>query len=339
MQTKIIERYFFFGLLLATLVFTFFIFKPFWIVLVLGTCFAIVLYPIYEWFKNRKLPDWFSAFLTVFFFAIIICGPLFGIGVIVFNQSQDVYYSIVNSDGSKVFLNSINNKVNDLLPSEINFNANEKASSLISFISNNVAKIFSTTLSTILSFFLMLLTIFYLLKDGARWRKALVKLSPLADADDHKIISRLTQTINGVLKGYLLVALAQGTLMGIGLAIFGVPNPALWGVIAAIVSVIPTVGTTLVSLPAIIFLFLTGHLGGAIGLLIWSVGIVSLIDNILNPFLIGKKINIPPFLILFAVLGGVVLLGPIGLLMGPLVLSLLYTLVSIYRNEFKGVVL
>lgn len=334
MQTKIIERYFFFGLLLAVLVFTFFIFRPFWIVLVLGISLSIVLYPIYNWLK-KKLPDWLSAFLTVLFLAIIICGPLLGIGAIVFHQSQDVYNSVVNSGNTGPFIDSIGNKINNLLPEGITFDINEKVSSFISFLSSNIAKIFSTTLSTLFSFLLMLLSIFYFLKDGERWRKAVVSLSPLSDVDDKKIIARFSHSVNGIMKGTLFIALIQGLLMGIGLTLFGVPNSALWGVVAAIVSLIPSVGTALVSVPAIIFLYATGHPASSIGLLIWSVAVVGMVDNLLSPLFIGKKISIPPFLILFSVLGGISLLGPVGILIGPLVVSLLLTLISIYRNEFK----
>ena len=89
------ERYFFFGILLATLLFTFLIFRPFWIVLVLGVSFSIVLYPVYQWLKERKLPSWLSALLTVIFFTIVLWVPFLGIGTLVFNQSQDVYFDLV----------------------------------------------------------------------------------------------------------------------------------------------------------------------------------------------------------------------------------------------------
>ncbi|MFA6523980.1 MAG: AI-2E family transporter [Candidatus Paceibacterota bacterium] len=340
MQTKIIERYFFFGLLLATFVFTFFIFRPFWIVLILGASFSIVLYPIYEWLLKKKFPAWLSSFLTVLFLIIILCGPLLGIGAIVFNQSQNVYHQVVINENAGPFTNLINEKINNILPEGISFNVMEKASDFVSFVSGNVTKIFSSTLSAIFSFLLMLLTIFHFLKDGERWKKALIKLSPLKDSDDQKIITRLSQTINGVIKGYLLIALIQGVLMGLGLAIFNVPNPALWGVVAGIASLIPSVGTAIVSIPAIIFLYATGHTTETIGLLIYSILMVGSIDNLLNPILIGKKIKIPSLLILFSVLGGISLLGPVGLLIGPLIVSLLYTLISIYRNEFQqGVIL
>src|SRR3989338_4305231 len=111
MQTKVIERYFFFGLLVSTFIFTFFIFRPFWIVLVLGLSFAIVLYPVYEWFKRRRLPNWLSSFLTVLFFVVVLCGPLLGIGAIVFNQSQDVYHKVTNNGNAGPFLDSIETKV------------------------------------------------------------------------------------------------------------------------------------------------------------------------------------------------------------------------------------
>jgi predicted PurR-regulated permease PerM len=335
MQTRIIERYFFFGLLLATLLFTFLIFRPFWIVLVLGISFSIVLYPLFEWLRERKLSSWLASLITVLIFVILLCGPLFGIGVLVFHQSQDLYFSLLDKAHPDSFIESANAAINSLLPEGITFDLRERASDFFSLISQNISKIFSTTLSAIFSFLLMLLSIFYFLKDGAEWRKALVILSPLSDQDDEKIISRLKLSVNGVVGGYLLVALAQGVLMGIGLWLFGVPKPALWGVVASITSLIPMIGTAFISVPVFIYLALIGEVGLAIGFLIWATVIVGMVDNFLSPAFISKRVNIPPLFILFAVLGGLSLLGPVGVLIGPLTASLLYTLISIYRDEFK----
>src|SRR6185369_11223156 len=117
-------------------------------------------------------------------------------------------------------------------------------------------------------------------------------------------ISRLSQAINGVIKGSLLIALIQGALLGFGLWIFGIENSALWGVVAAITSLIPTLGTSLVSIPAIVFLFVTGETTSAIGLLIWAAVMVGMIDNFLGPIIVSKKINVSSLFILFSVLGG-----------------------------------
>ncbi len=333
MQTKIAEKYFFFGLLLTTLLFTFFIFRPFWIVLVLGISFSIVLYPLYKILK-KWTPNWIAALFTVIFFTVIFCGPLLGIGVLIFDQSQDLYTQVVGGKNIGSFLDSLDSTINRFLPAGINFDMQAKTSEFVSYISSNIANIFSATISAFFSFILMLLIIFYFLKDGTRWRETLIILSPLGDKEDEKIIKRLSHSVNVVIKGSLLIAVIQGIIMGFGLFIFGIPNAALWGVVASICSLLPTVGTALVSVPAIIFLFTTGATVPAIGLLIWSVVAVGMIDNLLSPFIVGGQINIPPLLILFSILGGISLLGPVGILVGPLTLSLLYALISIYRNEF-----
>ena len=167
---------------------------------------------------------------------------------------------------------------------------------------------------------------------GIKVDKGLVHL---ANTDDEKILAKLSHTINGVLKGYILIAFIQGILMGIGLAIFHVPNPAIWAVIAGIAAIIPPLGTAVVSVPTVLFLFFTGHTGLSIGFLIWAILIVGTGDNLLNPYIVGHRIDVPPFLILFSVLGGIALLGPVGILIGPLTVSLLYSLTEIYQSEFK----
>lgn len=335
MQPKIIERYFFYGLLFVTFGFAFLIFRPFWIVLVLGASFSIILYPVYTWLNKRRFPNWLASLTTLFFFIVVLCIPLLLIGYVVFNESQSLYNAISSSENGIPFISSIGNKINQILPTGISFDINEKVSNFVSFLTNNIASIFSATVSLLFTFLLLLLTIFYFLKDGERWKKTLIRLSPISDNNDEKILDKLTQTINAVIKGYLLIAFVQGTLMGVGLAIFKVPNAAIWGVLAGIASIIPPLGTALVSVPAVIFLFATGQTGASLGLLIWAVIVVGAGDNLLNPYIVGHKINVPPFLILFSVLGGIALLGPVGILIGPLTVSLLYTLVEIYRDEFK----
>ena len=333
MQTRLIERYFFFGLLLATLVFNFLIFKPFLSIIIISGAFAVILYPIFRRLR-KKMKNWLAALLTVTFFTIAILGPILGIGIMVFNQSQDLYNSITQNGGAGNILSDIEASLVKFMPEGLEFDINERISSLVSFLSSNVAAIFSATLSTLFSLFLTILSMFFFLKDGKKWEEALIRLSPLNDNDDRKIINRLSNAINGVIKGYLLIALIQGTLMGIGLSIFGVPNPALWGVLAGIGSLIPTIGTSLVAVPAVIFLLATGQTYSAIGMGIWAFAIVGWVDNLLNPIIISSRIKMPQILVLFSILGGLALMGPTGFLIGPLSVSLLYVLVSIYKNEY-----
>jgi predicted PurR-regulated permease PerM len=335
MQTNIIEKYFFFGFLLITILFSFFIFKPFWIVFVLGISFAIVLYPIYKWLNKKNIPSWLASLITVTLFTIVLCGPLLGVGALVFNQSQDVYLNVVNNGSAKPFMDQVENKINDILPDMVTFDMNEKVSNFISYISSNIANIFTNTISAFFSFVLMLLLIFYFLKDSEQCKNAIKLFSPLGEENDEKIINKIILAVNGVIKGSLLIALVQGILLGFGFWIFGIPNGALWGVVASVTSLIPTFGTALVSTPAIIFLFATGQTLPAILLLLWAILVVGMIDNFLSPYLIGRKINISSIIILFSILGGIAMLGPVGILVGPLAMSLLQALISIYKTEFK----
>jgi predicted PurR-regulated permease PerM len=155
-------------------------------------------------------------------------------------------------------------------------------------------------------------------------------LSPLPDKYDSRVIQRLHDAINSVVRGALLIALIQGIVSGVGLSIFGVPNAVLWGSLAVIAALIPYVGTAAVITPAVVYLFLIDRTGAAIGLAIWGVVAVGLMDNFLGPRLVNRGIKLHPVVILLAVLGGLVFFGPLGYILGPLVVSLLFALLDIY---------
>jgi predicted PurR-regulated permease PerM len=163
-----------------------------------------------------------------------------------------------------------------------------------------------------------------------------VLVSPFVDSDDEAILNKLHLAINSVFKGNLTIALIQAFMTALGFAIFGVPNFVLWGTLAGICALIPTVGTSLVLIPGIIYLVLNGMGIYALGLLIWSIGAVGLIDNLLGPRLIGKEIAVHPLLVLFSVLGGISFFGPIGFILGPLSASLFLALLEIYISSSKN---
>lgn len=333
MKSKGAEKWFFFGLLFLTFFLVVLIFRPFLAVLIVGASFAVVLHPLFEWLQAKKVPSTIAAFLVVVLFAGALGIPLIGIGTLVFHQSQDVYRELVDGQGAVAFIDSITTSLERILPGEVSLDIRERASDAISLVTRNLSTVFTSTLSTLLAIVLMFISLFYFLKDGPRWVRDIVSFSPLPDRDDEKILRKLALSIDGVLKGYLLIAVIQGFLMGVGLALFGVPNPALWGLVAMIASLLPTIGTALVSIPAIIFLLSMGETWAAVGLMVWSAFFVGAIDNFLSPLVIGSKIHVPPLFILFAVLGGIAFFGPVGLLIGPLAVSLLYTLISIYKTE------
>lgn len=335
MKTTSVEKYFFFALLAIAIIATIIIFYPFITVLILASALAVVLNPFNKWIKKNITmgKSWASSLITVIFFTILICGPLFFLGTVIFNQTQNTYTYINNVSNTNTVIESIGNSINKNLPDGFAIDIHSKINELVSFLSNHLTSFFTSTLQTIVMFLLMLLTIFYLLKDGSHWKHNFIHLSPLSESSSNEIFLKLSGTINKIIKGSFLIAISQGILISIGFLIFGVPNPVLWGVTAGMASFVPTIGTSLISIPAIAFLFFTGLHAQALGLLIWSIILVGLIDNMLAPYVIGRNTEIPSLFILFSILGGVTILGPAGILIGPLVLSFLYSLISIYRKE------
>lgn len=336
MIAKDMERYQLLGLMVVVGVFLFFVFRPFLVVLILAASVSLLFAPVYTWLLRRvtRGVSWLAALITVLLFVIIVIGPLVGIAALIVNQVSDLsrMTAQLGGDGVGSYVTQLGVSIDRYLPEGFSVHASEKVGEVISFISSSAEKILTTTLNTILSFLLLLLALFYLLKDSVAFKRSLVELSPLTDQDTYKIFNAVRRAINGVVKGYLFVGLAQGTLMGIGLAIFGVPHPVLWAVLTAIASMVPTIGTALIAGPAVIYLAAMGDTAQALGFGIWALVLVGTIDNVLNPYLVGSKIDVPPLFILFSVLGGVALLGPIGILIGPVSISLMMSLHSVYMH-------
>jgi len=338
MNTSPTEKYFLFTLLSITIVITLLILYPFLTMFILAAAFAVVLNPVYLWIKKNivKNISWLASMLTVIIFLLFLCIPLFFIGKAIFIQTQNLYFSIVNSGTSGNFIESINTSVNKLLPAGFNFDIHTKIVELVSSLSSNLAQFFSSTLNSIVMFILMVFTLFYLLKDGETWKKGLLNFFPLSDENTNEIVKNLKKSINRIFKGTFIIAIAQGILAWFGFMVFGVPNAVIWAVVAGVASFVPSLGTSVVSVPAILFLYLTGMEIQAFGLLLWSALLIGMIDNILSPYIISKDTEIPSLLVLFSILGALALMGPIGILVGPLILSLLYSLIAIYKKELQN---
>lgn len=330
------EKWFFLALLTLTVALVALIFQPFLSVLVVGASFAVILYPAFHWFCSKRVPSGLSALLVTMLFMVAIGVPIVGIGAIVFHQTQNVYQDLSSGQGLGSLLDMVDQSIQKILPAGYSIDLREQASKGAALIATNIGNVFASTMSILLAVVLVFISIFYFLKDGPRWVQELIRISPLTDRHDEKIFKKLAQSVQGILQGYLFIALIQGVLMGVGLAIFGVPNPALWGLVAMGMSLLPTIGTAIVSVPAILFLLLTGHIWQAVGLGLWAAFLVGTVDNFLSPMIVGNKVQIPPLFILFSVLGGVALLGPVGLLVGPLAVSLLHTLFAIYKTGISA---
>lgn len=325
-----LQIYFFialFGVVIALLIGVFF---PFISILAIAGALAVVFQPVMLFlqkiFFNSKIT---AVILTVILAIIIIAIPISIFGTVVFKEIQNVYGFI---SGNENIFGIIQTALHKVIPG-IDFKASFDQA--VAGVTGSLSSIFSTTAKIIIYFILGLIAFFYFLKDGKNFVDILLRLSPLKHEYDHKILVATEKAINSIIRGSLVVALVQGVMTGVGFWIFGVPNPALWGSITIIAALVPTIGTGLVTIPAAIFLFTTGNTFAGIGLLIWGLVGVGLIDNLLGPILIGRGVNIHPFLIILSVLGGLSFFGLAGFLLGPLVLSLFFALSELYSPILK----
>jgi predicted PurR-regulated permease PerM len=163
--------------------------------------------------------------------------------------------------------------------------------------------------------------------------KSLVRISPLPDKQDAKILDRLARSVRSVLAGSLAVGAIQGTLTAIGFTIFGVPQAILWGMVAAIAALIPAIGTALVFIPTVAFLVIAESYGSAAGVAAWGIVIVGLVDNFLGPYLVSRGATMHSFLVLVSALGGLSVFGPVGFILGPVVMSFFIALLEVYESH------
>jgi predicted PurR-regulated permease PerM len=178
--------------------------------------------------------------------------------------------------------------------------------------------------------------VFFFLRDGEVWLRAAVEIIPLQPRHKTLLLTRLDETLAAVIRGQLVTALVQGLLAGIGFGIAGLPHAVLLGFATCVSSLIPLVGAAGIWVPAAIYLFYVGPTWAAIFMLVWGIGVISLVDNILKPLLIGGKAKIPTFLLFFGILGGLELYGFLGIIVGPLLIGLMLTFVAIYREEMRA---
>ncbi|MFZ2831658.1 MAG: AI-2E family transporter [Minisyncoccia bacterium] len=330
------ELYFLIAILLGAGLVVFFILQPFLYPLILATIFATVFSPVHRKILsitqgNHGLSA-LSATLLVF---VAILLPVAFLSKQIFSEATQLYTSLVNTGGAGSLSQVIEGVIRGLgipfLPTA-SFELGVYLKQGLSFLIQHLDTIFSNVAKIMVDIFILSLALYYLFKDGHKLKKTVIVLSPLQDTYDESIFRKLEVAINSVVKGNLSVALIQGILTTIGLTLFGVPNPVLWGSAAFIAALVPGFGTSLVLLPAILYLFFTGATGASAGLLVWWVLAVGMIDNFLGPKLVGRGVQLHPFLILLSIFGGIGFFGPMGFLLGPLALSLLFAILEIYAT-------
>lgn len=321
----------------------FFIFKPYIAPIFLAAIIAIVFHPLYKrlliFFKEKKSIASLASVVIVLG-AILI--PSIFIGIALYKEATTFYFHVSSAQtGNEGILSAVTNffeKRLSVFAPEISVDIGEYLQKFTSWAVGHLDNLFSSFFKILIGLLFMIVSLFYFLRDGERIVHRLVSLSPLADSYDEQIMKKVGLSINSIVRGSLAIALIKGFLTALGFAIFSIPNPILWGTVSAFASLIPFVGSSIVIVPAILYLFAAGSLFNLIGFAAWGVVFVGLSDNVLTPLLMKRGMKIHPFLILLSIFGGLGFFGPIGFIAGPVVLSLLFALFEIYPLITKKII-
>ncbi len=333
---RVVEYVFFFGLMGVVGYLLWQMMAPFVTALALSAVIVTICYPAYTRILDRmpRRNETLAALISVLMVLVIVVIPLFWITSMLVSEALSIYRII--GAGNQYSVSEVVYNFEDTVTSFIpglQLDLIAYAQQGAQWFAGNLGAIFVGTASTIFSFFIAIIGCFYFFRDGRRFTDALVRISPLADMEDGLILKRMASAVRGVATGTVLVAIIQGVSSAIGFSIFDFERAVLLGTVVAITALVPGIGPSVVFIPAAIYSFFVGDYVSGVGLVVWFLVAVSLLDNILGPYLMSRAHPMHPFLVLLSVLGGLVLFGPIGFIVGPVITSVFIVLLEIYATH------
>lgn len=331
---------------LISLYFCFMLFRPFIYPIVTATVIAIIFFPAHLQVQRAIKNQTLSALVSTFLVMLVVVGPLVVIVAAIIGEVQGLVELVQKesseSGGLLPYINRLTEQVLGWVrryvsvpPVNIRAFVQARLEELGGFLAVEAGVILGGIASTIVNIAITLFTLFFLFREGKSARRRLAAVMPLSSEQIDKLFTGIENTIIGTVYGGLVVAGVQGAMIGIALWFFGIPSPVLWGVVAGFFALIPLVGTAAVWVPAALFLLASGHYVQAIILSVWGAGVVGSMDNFLRPYLISGRVQMHTLLIFFAVFGGVTVFGFLGLFIGPVILAVTTTLLSLLRDEAK----
>ena len=318
---------------------------PFSAALLWAAIIALALNPFHQrvlrLLKGR--PGSASAIMTLITLLAVI-GPAIAVLVVFAGQAVGLYQSASQGIQSGKFI-ELGNRISDTLAEhlrsipllsgiDVQGLAMKGIGEVSAGLAGQIGSLLKDTIGLVIDLAVMLVALFFFFRDGRSYYQSVMDMLPFSADHKQSISRRMNDTFRAVINGVFLIALFQGIMTGAGFALFGIPFPVFWGLIAAVLAVLPIGGAALVWVPGALFLFFTGSKVGSILLFVWGLVLVTLPDNFLKPALIGRKAKLPAFFLFVGILGGLKVYGILGVLFGPLVVTLLMVFVQIYREEY-----
>ncbi len=298
-----------------------------------GVLGAVTLYVLMKgWMKSLIERGWRPPIAAAFLMTSSFVGILIPVSLIAFMLTSKIGKAVANSER---VLGAIKNQLyNAEQYLGYNISANIDTSAITTWISSNLQNLAGGTFNAFIAIGIMYFMLYYMLTNRVSLRDSMITYIPLGKENLRIIGDESNQLVKSNALGIPLVAFVQGIIALIGYLIFGVPDPFFWFVITAIGSMIPFIGTAIGIIPATILLFAQGNDWQAIALLIYGFVVVGSTDNIIRLYVLEKLASVHPLITLFGVIVGVPLFGFIGLIFGPLLISLFLLILKIYKKEY-----
>ncbi len=325
------KKYIATGLLLVLAIFLLYLLRVFFLAIFGAYVFSFIFAPVHIWLRKKVRKDGLAAILTILLILVVALGPLLLICYTAFNQALALE-DRVNPQDFSVLFDHFNPKVKATLDHAIERLTRDLSATLTEALPSVFAAVSSLGVSLFIMFFIM----YYIFLDIHYVIIRSTEYLPFKQANAIWLIQQFEQISKAILLGQVLVSSLQGLLGGIGFVIFGLPDAVLWGIVMAVVSLVPIVGTSLVWLPAAVYLLAHKDYYAGLGLLIWGATLVSHIDNFVRPRL-GKKLgNINPIVMVLGAFAGLQFFGIAGVVVGPFLLAFFLLLLQVYRQEYLG---
>jgi predicted PurR-regulated permease PerM len=318
--------------------------------IVLGLVIASAFYPLYSWFRGLfKGREVFKALAMTIFVFLVLTIPISGFVGSLYTEALGLYsrtrdsvsiqkmQEILESDSIWVKrLHKVSEYANIKLdPQSIQETAASMGKDLGLFLTRQLSSFATNIMGFMLDFMLMLLIIYYLFKDGERLNNYLLSLLPFPRSQQELILAKFHEMGRAIIFGNGLSGIIQGILGGFAFYFFGLGSPFLWGTIMGFLAFLPVIGASVVFIPATLILLIQGEIGAGIGYLIYNAAYSIVIEYFIKPRLIGKGMKMNTIFVFIGILGGLKLWGILGIIYGPFIITIIFTLFEIYRLEYR----
>ena len=325
------------------------IFEPFFKAIFWSAILAFAFFPLHAKIRERfRTKQTLAAVLSAFLIFLIVLPPLVILIVNVTTQAIELYQlagkyaregsleRLVESIRSMSFIHKVESHIVEWEPLKQSITEwlLNSTRNLGNMVAHRVGTLTKNSLLVGLNLIFMMGLTFVFLRDGEKIYNFLYHIAPMEEKNKKVIFRHITETFGAVIRGQVLTALTQAFLAGFVFWFLQLPLPILFGALTFLTSLVPILGACIVWGSFVIYLFLLKCYVKAVILLLFGMFVISLIDNFMKPAIIGEKTKLPYFLLFFGILGGLKLYGIMGIFLAPLVLSLFFALINIYKEKY-----